>query len=271
MSVASLPAKPLPDVKTFPRAAVVRARPSRSVSTRTRKARCSRARLQAEASSHLCVPIQLELPAMPACMEREPPLPRYKRVAPPVHLMADIEATGGYRPVGEGQLLPTLFTHDEAGYRPATDREIFITTHELLKKRFRAGTAITRYPDLLQSFLQAKIGCQQCCVFVALFLTRDERLIQVAELFRGTTSTVDIAPKEVARAAMECAAEAVVCVRTDPRGKAEPTSHDISTAQWLRKLFEVMEMPLVDYVVVGNAMTSLRKKGLIKYDTCWGT
>jgi len=118
--------------------------------------------------------------------------------------------------------------------------------------------------EVKDSFLQAKIGAQQCCVFLALFVTREEMLIQVSELFRGTTSYVDIYPREVVRAAMECAAEGVICVRTDARGKSEPTSHDISTAQWLRKLFDVLETPLMDYIVVGKKMTSLKCKGILR-------
>lgn len=207
---------------------------------------------------------QLELPAMPPRVKRERPLPRHKRIPPCVHLMADIPATGGYRPVGEDtSLAPRLYAHDASGFRLATDREIFVNAHERLKERFHARMPVTTYPELLRSFLQAKLGAQECCVFLALFVTRDERLIQVAELFRGTSCYVDIAPREVVRAAMECAAEAVICVRTDARGKSEPTSHDISTAQWLRKLFDVMETPLMDYIVVGRKMTSLKRRGLI--------
>jgi len=204
---------------------------------------------------------------MPPRVEHERPLPRHKRIPPPVHLMADLEPTGGYRPVGEDTALaPVLYAPDASGFRRATDREIFVNAHELLKQRFRAGLPVTTYPELLRSFLQAKIGAQQCCVFLALFVTRDEMLIQVAELFRGTSSYVDIHPREVVRAAMDCAAEGVICVRTDARGKSDATPHDISTAQWLRKLFDVMEMPLMDYIVVGKSMTSLKSKGVLRRD-----
>lgn len=214
---------------------------------------------------HLDTPTQLELPAMPPCVERQRRTRRHKWCQPPVHLMADIQATGGYRPNGEDtSLAPALYTHDASGFRPATNREIFVNAHELLKERFRAGLPVTTYPELLRSFLQAKIGAQQCCVFLALFVTRDELLIQVAELFRGTSSYVDISPKEVVRAAMACEAEGVICVRTDARGKSEATPHDISTAQWLRKLFDVLETPLMDYIVVGKSMTSLKRKGVLR-------
>jgi DNA repair protein RadC len=175
--------------------------------------------------------------------------------------MLDIAATNGTRFPAAPVVAPTLYAQDESGFRLATEGEIFVNTHELLKRRFRAGTPITSYPELLRSFLQAKVGCQRVCVFVALFVTRNEELIQVAELFRGTSGNVNIYPREVVRAAIACEAEGMICVRTDPRGKAEPTEHDINTARWLRRLFDVMETPLVDYIVVGDRMTSLRKRG----------
>ncbi len=49
------------------------------------------------------------------------------------------------------------------GFRLATNGEIFVNTHALLKQRFRAGLPITSYPELLRSFLQAKVGCQGEC------------------------------------------------------------------------------------------------------------
>ena len=236
--------------------------------TRQTPAACRKcSQLRAAQPLPLSAPTQLELPAIPPGVEREPPLPRHKRVPPPVHLMADIPATGGYRPVGDDtSLAPVLYAADASGFRRATNREIFVNAHELLKDRFRAGLPVTTHPELLRSFLQMKIGAQQCCVFLALFVTRDEMLIQVAELFRGTSSYVDIHPREVVRAAMECEAEGVICVRTDARGKSEATAHDISTAQWLKKLFDVMETPLMDYIVVGKGMTSLKRKGILRRD-----
>jgi hypothetical protein len=85
--------------------------------------------------------------------------------------MADIEPTGGYRPKTEDTApAPTLHAQDASGFHRATDREIFCNAHELFKQRFRAGLPVTTYPELLRSFLQAKIGCQQCCVFLALSL-----------------------------------------------------------------------------------------------------
>jgi DNA repair protein RadC len=62
---------------------------------------------------------------------------------------------------------------------------------------------------------------------------------------------------------MACEAEVVICVRTDARGKSAPTEHDVSTARWLRKLFEVLDVPLRDYIVVGKGMVSLRDRGII--------
>jgi DNA repair protein RadC len=69
--------------------------------------------------------------------------------------------------------------------------------------------------------------------------------------------------QEVVRASTVCEAEGVFCVRTDARDNSEATPHDTLTAQWLRKLFAVLETPLMDYIVVGKTGASLKRKGLI--------
>jgi DNA repair protein RadC len=208
------------------------------------------------------VPVQLDLPAMPPRVPRRPPLPRHKRIWPGVHLMADIPSTSGFCYGEEPAAVPVLYTRDDTGFHVAADGAVLVGAHALLKKRFRRGVPIVNYPVLLKQFLPVKVGCHQCSVFLAIFLDRAGRLIQVAELFRGTTRQVIIHPKEIVRAALACEAESVLCARTDASGNSEPTQDDIGAARWLRRTFEMMEMPLVDYIVVGDTMTSLARKGV---------
>ena len=149
-------------------------------------------------------PVQLELPAMPPRQTPQRLLPRHKRFYPPVHLMADIATTGGFCYLGDHPAEPVLCTYDDNGYHTATDAEIFAKAHALLKVRFRRGIPILNYPELLHSFRRAKIGGQQCSVFLCIFLDRAGRLIQIAELFRGTDDGVMLHPKEITRAALAC-------------------------------------------------------------------
>jgi hypothetical protein len=146
-------------------------------------------------------PAPLELPSIPPRTARARPLPRHKRVHPPVHLMADIPATSAYCKLGDRPPEPVLCTFDDSGYHTATEAEVFSKAHKLLQARFRRGIPIAHYPELLKRFLQAKLGAQRCPLFLALFLDRHGGLIQVAELFRGTSSSVNLYPKEVARRA----------------------------------------------------------------------
>ena len=209
-------------------------------------------------------PVQLELPAIPCRRTPQRPLPRHKRIYPPVHLMADIATTGRFCYLGDHPPEPVLCTYDDNGYHVSTDAEIFAKAHALLKVRFRRGIPILNYPDLLHSFLRTKIGGQQCSVFLCIFLDRAGQLIQIAELFRGSNDRATLYPKEITRAALACNAEQVLCAHTNSSGSSEPTQDHIGVARWLQKLFETMEMTLVDYLVVGDTITSLKSKGFLK-------
>jgi DNA repair protein RadC len=72
---------------------------------------------------------------------------------------------------------------------------------------------------------------------------------------------VKVHTKEVLRAALACDAEKVVCARTSPDGTWEPTAADVATALRLRKAFQMMDMEMVDYYVVGERMSSLEARG----------
>ena len=92
-------------------------------------------------------------------------------------------------------------------------------------------------------------------------LLRHGRLIQVAELFRGTTNYVTVYPKEVLRAAYACDTAGVFCARTDPGGDSGPTQTDISDARRLYRMFEDVGIPFYDYLIVGKTMVSLARRG----------
>jgi DNA repair protein RadC len=125
----------------------------------------------------------------------------------------------------------------------------------------RRGAPILNYPDLLKRFLQARMARQKRAGFFAFYMDRCGLLIQAAKLFRGTSNVVKVYPKEVVRAALAAEAETVLCVRTDPSGYSKPTDLDVANGRWLRKTLEVMQTPLMNYLIVGKTMTSLAKKG----------
>jgi DNA repair protein RadC len=100
-------------------------------------------------------------------------------------------------------------------------------------------------------------------IFAVFFLDRKQRLIRFAELAHGSPDHVKIHPKEVVRDVLECGAEQILCVRSDPRGDHQPTPQDAEDARRLKHALWLIEVPQVDYIIVGESVTSLVQRRVI--------
>jgi DNA repair protein RadC len=49
----------------------------------------------------------------------------------------------------------------------------------------------------------------------------------------------------------------VLCVRSDPLGDHQPTAHNIEDARRVKHALGLVNLPLLDYVMVGESITSL--------------
>ena len=148
-------------------------------------------------------------------------------------------------------------------YEPANPDTIIASAEALLSHRLRHGVRILRDPYLLLRFLRIRLVSQPMPVFAAFFLDRKQRLIRFAELAHRSGDQVDVFPKEVVRDTLECGAEQVLCVRSDPRGDHQPTSKDCTDARRVKYALSLIEVPLVDYIIVGESVTSLVHRRVI--------
>ncbi|MEJ1962640.1 MAG: JAB domain-containing protein [Gammaproteobacteria bacterium] len=108
-----------------------------------------------------------------------------------------------------------------------------------------------------------KLVSQPRPVFAVFFLDRKQRLIRFSELFHGVDDRVVIHPKEILRDALACSAEQLLCVRSDPLGDHQPTVNDVEDAQRVKRALDLLHIPLVDYVIVGESVTSLVQRRVI--------
>ena len=144
------------------------------------------------------------------------------------------------------------------------DADTIISSAEaLLSQRLRRGFKILRDPYLLLKFIQMRLVAQPYPIFAVFFLDRKHRLIRFAELFRGAENRVDVRPKEVDEAMNSLYAEAILCVRSDPHGDLQPTAQDVEDAKRLKRAMELIAIELIDCVIVGKSLTSLRVRGVI--------
>jgi len=94
-------------------------------------------------------------------------------------------------------------------------------------------------------------------------LDRKQRLLRFVELSRGEGDDVPVYPREVVREALSWHAEQVLCVRSDPLGEHQPTAQDVTDARRVKHALELLDIPWVDYVIVGEVITSLVHRRVI--------
>jgi DNA repair protein RadC len=167
--------------------------------------------------------------------------------------------TGGFLP----PLYARLQADDGEAMQPADASTIIDSAEALLAWRFQRGIKILRDPYLLLRFVRIRLVSQRQPVFAAFFLDRKQRLIRFSELFRGVDDRVVIYPKEVVRDTLAWGAEQVLCVRSDPLGDHQPTVYDMEDARRVKHALDLLHVPLVDYVIVGESVTSLLQRGVI--------
>jgi DNA repair protein RadC len=169
-------------------------------------------------------------------------------------------STGGY--------LPPLFARVETSegnstLLPADAATILDSADALLEWRFRRGVMIYKDPYLLLRFLRVRLVRQPQPVFAAFFLDRKQRLIHFSEIARGEGDQVRVYPKELIRDALSWHAEQVLCVRSDPLGDHQPTPEDIENARRVKRALQLIDLPLMDYAIVGESITSLVHRRVI--------
>jgi DNA repair protein RadC len=122
---------------------------------------------------------------------------------------------------------------------------------------------ILRDPYLLLRFLHVRLVSQRQPVFAAFLLDRKQRLIHFSEIARGTNDRVVVYPREIVRDVLAHGAEQALCVRSDPIGDHAATAYDVEDARRVKRALDLLDIPLLDYVIVGEGVTSLRQRGVI--------
>jgi DNA repair protein RadC len=101
-------------------------------------------------------------------------------------------------------------------------------------------------------------------VFAVLFLDSQHRLIEYVEMFRGTLNQASAYPREVARAALNRHAAAVIVAHNHPSGNPKPSAADKALTAHLKKALALLDINTLDNVVVaGQETVSFAERGLL--------
>ena len=108
-------------------------------------------------------------------------------------------------------------------------------------------------PEDVFHCVAARLAGLQQEVFLSIGIDIRNGLLDVVEVARGTLSSVDVHPREVFRPLVRMAAAGAVLVHNHPSGDPTPSIHDVELTRRMRAVGEVLGIPVVDHVVIGDA------------------
>lgn len=131
----------------------------------------------------------------------------------------------------------------------------------VLAEEMQLGDALSS-PQAVRQYLRLAIGVRDVEVFVVLFLTAQNRVLAVEEVFSGTLTETRVYPREIVRRALQHNAHAVIVAHNHPSGVAEPSAADRALTASLKQALALVDIGLLDhFVVTGSHAESLAERG----------
>ena len=113
-------------------------------------------------------------------------------------------------------------------------------------------------------FVMAEYAGLEREIFGCLFLDARHRLLSFDRLFFGSVDRANVFPREVAKAALDCNAAAVIFAHNHPSGVAEPSVTDIEMTKRLVNILSELDVQVLDHLVVGHeGAVSMAERGLL--------
>lgn len=118
-------------------------------------------------------------------------------------------------------------------------------------------------PSAVRDYLRITLARLPHEVFVAVFLTAQNRVIAVDELFRGTLTQTSVYPREVVKRALAHNAASVILAHNHPSGDATPSQADRILTNTLAEALAMIDVRVLDHFIVApGASLSFAEQGL---------
>ncbi len=119
-------------------------------------------------------------------------------------------------------------------------------------------------PQAVRDYLRLTLSRLPHEVFVAVFLTAQNRVIAVDELFRGTLTQTSVYPREIVKRALAHNAAAVILAHNHPSGEASPSAADRSLTKALADALALIDVRvLAQFIVAPGAALSFAEQGIL--------
>ncbi|ATE60750.1 RadC family protein [Thauera sinica] len=120
-------------------------------------------------------------------------------------------------------------------------------------------------PQAVRDWLRLRLGHLPHETFCVLLLDARHRLIDAADLFRGSLTQTSVYPREVVKLALQRNASAVIFAHNHPSGATEPSTADEVLTRALKDALSLVDVRVLDHFVVpAHGMpVSFAERGLL--------
>ncbi|OSI10699.1 RadC family protein [Neisseria zoodegmatis] len=126
-------------------------------------------------------------------------------------------------------------------------------------------TAVLNNPREVADFLRLHLAHQRVEVSLALLLNRQNQLIAMHELARGTVAENTVYIREIVKLALDEYASSIIIAHNHPGGSPEPSDADITFTHKLAQALDLVDITLLDhFIVTARQVTSLQERGLMR-------
>lgn len=100
--------------------------------------------------------------------------------------------------------------------------------------------------------------------FVAILMDAKGRVMRVAEVHIGTLTASIVGAREVFREAIRDGASSLIVAHNHPSGDPTPSPEDIEVTKKLFEIGEMLDIPLLDHVIIGERSARSLREGVIE-------
>ena len=117
-------------------------------------------------------------------------------------------------------------------------------------------------PQTVADYLRLNLGHERVEVSYALLLNRQNQLIAMRELSRGTVAENTVYIREIVKLALDEYADSLIIAHNHPGGSARPSEADIGFTKRLAQALDLVDVSLLDhFIVTAKEVCSLRETG----------
>lgn len=118
-------------------------------------------------------------------------------------------------------------------------------------------------PVAVVEILHAHIGNVDREHFVVMFVNARNQIVGINTVSVGTLSASLVHPREIYKPAILISAAAVIIGHNHPSGDQQPSAEDKATTRRLVQAGQLLGIPILDHIIVGDGYFSFRESGLL--------